>query len=199
MMRPEYRASDLFTLPSLLSLSRVLLAAWFPFAVQHRWLALGIVALAGVSDYLDGVIARRRHQESAMGAALDPTTDKIFAASVIISMLLARKLSIASALLLSTREVLELPLLTWLLFCVPRQRFLGAPRLKSNWLGKLTTGFQFCALTAAQFNNNTLMAWATGTAVIGALAAWTYWMSYRLALRGTPASTPNGSSHSVKS
>ena len=114
-MNSAYRIQDLFTLPGWLSLSRVGLAVCFPLVVSSPWLALSVVAAAAVSDMLDGYVARRLHQNTPMGAALDPVTDKIFASSVMLTLLCADRLSITGAVLMSARELGELPLLLWML------------------------------------------------------------------------------------
>jgi CDP-diacylglycerol--glycerol-3-phosphate 3-phosphatidyltransferase len=42
-----------------------------------RWIAVGIFALMAVSDWIDGFLARRFHDESPLGAFLDPLADKL--------------------------------------------------------------------------------------------------------------------------
>lgn len=153
------------------------MACCFPFVLKTPWLALLTTALAGLSDVLDGYFARRRGSSSPTGAALDPLTDKIFAASVMLSLLMQSRLTIAWALLLSLRELLELPLLIWLLY-MPRVRALRASHLKANWLGKLATGLQFGALVSLLLELPYLAAWMVATAVVGVLAAALYWAQF---------------------
>lgn len=67
--------------PNALSLFRVALVApvvW-TLSTQHYEAALGLFAVAGVSDALDGGIAKRFHCSSALGAFLDPAADKLLA------------------------------------------------------------------------------------------------------------------------
>lgn len=177
MERSIFQTRDLFSLPGLLSLSRVVLACCFPFVLETPWLALTTTALAGLSDGLDGYFARKHGSSSPTGAALDPLTDKIFAASVMVSLLAHGRLTLAWALLLSARELLELPLLLWLLY-LPRARAARASHLKANWLGKLTTGLQFCALVVLLMRWPYLTVWMVATAVAGVLAAALYWASF---------------------
>ena len=72
-----------FTLPNLLSLLRMGLVPLFVVAVLdgRPWRALGVVAVAGVTDALDGFIARFWRQQSPLGAYLDPAADKLLLVS----------------------------------------------------------------------------------------------------------------------
>jgi CDP-diacylglycerol--glycerol-3-phosphate 3-phosphatidyltransferase len=70
-------ASDtLFNLPNTISLSRVVLAALFIVANWDQRFAL--IVIAGISDFLDGWIARRQHIVSRWGALIDPLADRMF-------------------------------------------------------------------------------------------------------------------------
>ena len=68
-----------FTIPNLLSILRMGLIPWFAISVIEgdATQALWIFAIAGVTDALDGFIARFWHQQSALGAYLDPLADKL--------------------------------------------------------------------------------------------------------------------------
>lgn len=73
---------DLFkncwTVPNLLSMIRILLIPVFAVLFYHGeflW-AVFVLALSGLSDFLDGKIARRFNQISALGKVLDPVADK---------------------------------------------------------------------------------------------------------------------------
>ena len=67
------------TIPNLISLIRMGLTPVFVIAVlqQEPERALAIFAIAGVTDALDGLIARYFDQRSALGAYLDPIADKL--------------------------------------------------------------------------------------------------------------------------
>jgi CDP-diacylglycerol---glycerol-3-phosphate 3-phosphatidyltransferase len=177
MDTPTFNKRDLLSPPGLLSLSRVALAICFPFVVARPWLALVTVAVAALSDGLDGYLARKLRMSSPTGAALDPITDKIFATSVMVSLLAQHRLSLGWAALLSLRELLELPLLVWLV-TMPRARATRASHLKANWLGKLTTALQFVALVYVLLQLSHVRWWVFATAGCGALAATVYWTRF---------------------
>jgi len=170
----HYRFRDIFLPPGLLSLARVPLAIAFPFVVEWTPLALAVLALAGVTDVLDGYWARRFGQVTPTGSALDPITDKLFVLTVAVTLVASGYFSALSVLLLSTRELLELPLVVWFALS-PRARRARAGKPSANALGKLATVLQFAAVFS------TLLAWpitgmAVGaTAVVGVLAAVSYW------------------------
>ena len=67
------------TIPNLISLTRMGLTPFFVIAVleQKPERALAIFAIAGVTDALDGLIARYFDQRSTLGAYLDPIADKL--------------------------------------------------------------------------------------------------------------------------
>ena len=75
----------MFTIPNLLSVLRgALIPVFLYFAGDHRdGLALLILAIASLTDYLDGKLARLLHQESKLGAMLDPAFDRLYIAASI--------------------------------------------------------------------------------------------------------------------
>jgi cardiolipin synthase len=91
-MEPEGRSSDVFTLPNVLSMARILLTPVFVWsAVQRKpWLAFGIFLLAGVTDALDGFAARKFRLKSHLGLWLDPLGDKILMAAAFIVLAFPR-------------------------------------------------------------------------------------------------------------
>jgi phosphatidylglycerophosphate synthase len=79
-------AAALWTLPNAVSMSRVVLAAWFVVAsgAAER---LALLGAASASDLLDGWLARRHNAVSRWGALIDPIADRIFALAAISSLL----------------------------------------------------------------------------------------------------------------
>ena len=74
------------TIPNLISILRLLLVPiviWALLDGQVGW-ALGLFVLAGVSDGIDGFIARHFNQRSKLGAYLDPMADKLLLVSVFV-------------------------------------------------------------------------------------------------------------------
>jgi cardiolipin synthase len=79
-----------FTIPNLLSLLRMALVPPFIIALLNGQLrnALLIVVVAGISDALDGFIARFFHQQSLLGTYLDPLADKLLVTSAYVILAL---------------------------------------------------------------------------------------------------------------
>ena len=76
------------TLPNLLTLLRMGLVPWFLIAVLqgNSVVALWIFLVAGISDGLDGFIARFFDQRSVLGAYLDPIADKVLLTSAFVAL-----------------------------------------------------------------------------------------------------------------
>jgi CDP-diacylglycerol--glycerol-3-phosphate 3-phosphatidyltransferase/cardiolipin synthase len=170
----SYRARDILLVPGLLSLARVPLAFAFPFVVEHTVWALVVLAAAGITDVLDGYSARRLGQVTPTGAALDPVTDKLFVLTVAATLVTSGHFSLVSVLLLSTRELLELPLVVWFALS-PVARSARAEKPAANALGKLATVLQFAAVFSSLLRSSFTDVWIVATAVLGVLAALSYW------------------------
>lgn len=88
MYRQETKAGRLLviTIPNLISILRLLLVPGVVLAMlQARWdWAFAGFVIAGISDGVDGFIARQFNQHSRLGAYLDPIADKLLLVSVFI-------------------------------------------------------------------------------------------------------------------
>ena len=83
-------SSRILTVPNLLTVFRMVLIPLFVtllFYQRFLW-ALGVFVIAGMTDGLDGLLARRFAQESQLGTILDPIADKLMLVSafVVLSM-----------------------------------------------------------------------------------------------------------------
>ena len=91
-MRPwHHPQGDLLNPPNLLTLSRLALAPWVAVCILHQEFrqALWLLLAAGVTDGLDGYLARRCGLVTRLGAQLDPVADKVLLVTVYISLGLA--------------------------------------------------------------------------------------------------------------
>ncbi|MEN2994413.1 MAG: CDP-diacylglycerol--glycerol-3-phosphate 3-phosphatidyltransferase [Thermodesulfovibrio sp.] len=77
----------IITLPNILTSLRIFLVPFFIIAMNSKdySLALKIVIVAGLTDSLDGIIARKYGQVSKLGTFLDPLADKIFLLTIMIT------------------------------------------------------------------------------------------------------------------
>lgn len=102
---------DLRLPPNLLSLSRVVIAPLIGLALAAAEpagsvVALALLVVAGITDGLDGILARRYHQISNLGLILDPIADKLLAACTVLFLVIYRELPGWLALVIVGRDVL---------------------------------------------------------------------------------------------
>lgn len=169
---PRYSLHDALRPPGWISMARLPLAASFPWVVSRPFWALAILCAAAASDVLDGWCARRFHQESETGAALDAVMDKVFVLSVVLSLVAHGSLTLVEVLLLGTRDIGELGLAAR---AAARHQSPAQP-LRANIAGKLATTLQFAAIVAVVLGTSNKSAWILAASVGGALAAVTYGM-----------------------
>ncbi|UEM02233.1 CDP-diacylglycerol--glycerol-3-phosphate 3-phosphatidyltransferase [Skermanella rosea] len=104
----------LTSLPNLLTLSRIIvipIIIGLFFVREHwaAWTACALFALAAITDYFDGYLARSWSQVSIVGKFLDPIADKLLVAAVLFMLVAVDKLSgisVLPAVLILLREVL---------------------------------------------------------------------------------------------
>ena len=134
--------------------------------------ALAILAVAAVSDMLDGWLARRDPHHVCLGEWLDPVCDKFFIIAVMAGLYLSQHPSLKTLLPILTREAAIL-----VLFLIHRL----VPSLRgirydyqAHALGKATTAAQFLAAAALVFAYPAAGYLAALCAVLGLLCAGVY-------------------------
>ncbi len=136
-------------LPNLLTLLRLGLVplyflAFFsesPWSMQY---ALGILVLSGLTDLLDGYLARKYNWITPLGIVLDPLADKLMMLSVIISFILDGRISWLAAGLLIFRDAAMI--LTSAFFHFRQKQIVPA-----TWWGKTTTVLYYMTVVAILF------------------------------------------------
>jgi cardiolipin synthase len=112
MLRPANRR---WSLPNILTYGRlvavpIVVACLFWSEINAmRWVALGVFAVAGITDFLDGYLARALAQQSMLGRMLDPIADKLLVAAVLFMLVADHtivKASICAAIVILCREIL---------------------------------------------------------------------------------------------
>jgi cardiolipin synthase (CMP-forming) len=159
-------------LPDLLSLLRVPLGVAFVPLAGYPTAALTILALAAVSDMLDGWLARRKPHPKGMGQWLDPVCDKIFITTVMAGLYLSQHPSLEVILPILTREVAILML--FLVYrLVPAWRTIRYD-YSAHTLGKATTVTQFLVAAALLLQCSAAPYLAILCALLGLLCAAAY-------------------------
>jgi CDP-diacylglycerol--glycerol-3-phosphate 3-phosphatidyltransferase/cardiolipin synthase len=134
------KRESLATLPNLISLSRLGLAAAF-VVLKGTTPRLVIIAAAGATDFLDGYFARRGGA-TKWGALIDPIADRFFVFAAVCALLFDGALGIWQYAILISRDFM-----TAVGFLTARAiPWLRSVRFKSRMSGKVVTVFQLSTL-----------------------------------------------------
>lgn len=141
-MIPNFRR----LIPNGLSLTRLVLGVAFPW-LPADW-RLPVVAIAAVTDLLDGLAARWLHGESESGRVLDPLADKVFVLALLATLVAEGTLGVWWALAVLARDIAVTGGIA-VVFVLGR----GSERRRftPTWLGKSATAAQFALLIALLF------------------------------------------------
>jgi cardiolipin synthase len=129
------RADRVWTVPNALSVLRLVgigVFLWLVLGPHWDLAAFGVLVASGVTDYLDGYLARRLRQYSRLGELLDPVADRLFIIAVVLGLALRHIIPWWMAVVLPLRDVLM-----WGL--VPLLRSRGYHALPVHFLGKAAT------------------------------------------------------------
>ena len=177
---PRMPAGALLTLPNLVSLSRLALAAAFVLADSGS-VRVVLVLVAAFTDYLDGWLARRRQETTPLGALVDPIADRAFVLTAVCTYLIAARLTVGQYFALIARD-----LATAIGFLVARSvSWLRPVPFRARWLGKLVTALQLAALVAIERLPERVPLLVTLVAIASAVAVADYTMALWRA-RATP-------------
>ncbi len=136
-----------FNLPTYLTLLRIALIPLLAIVFYLPWeysnvVCTGIFIVAGVTDWLDGYLARKMRLETPFGAFLDPVADKLMVAFVLVLLVQAEGsayLAIAAAIIIG-REITIASLREWMAEIGQRAK------VKVSQLGKWKTTAQMVAI-----------------------------------------------------
>jgi cardiolipin synthase len=126
---------EVFTWPNLISLMRlgaIPVFVWLLLGEERRLAAAWLLAVLGVTDWVDGWVARRFNQVSEVGKILDPTADRLMFLVAIISMMIDESVPFWFAIATLAREFV-ISAFALLLGA------LGARRIDVTWWGKTST------------------------------------------------------------
>lgn len=132
---PDVGMTRILTVPNALSFLRLLgvpLFLYLLLGVRADGAAVAVLMLSGVTDYLDGLIARAWGQYSRLGALLDPLVDRLYVVATIIGLTLRHVVPLWLPVGLLGRDVL-------LAGFLPLLRRRGYGPLPVHFLGKAAT------------------------------------------------------------
>jgi CDP-diacylglycerol--glycerol-3-phosphate 3-phosphatidyltransferase len=130
------------TLPNIISLMRLPLA--LAFLQENSTLRLLAVIVAGLTDALDGFLARRYGQSSRLGTILDPLTDKIFVLTALTVFFFENKLTFPEVLTMLSRDF---AVIIFGVYLVCKGVF-SFGKVEAFWCGKVFTALQLFVLLA---------------------------------------------------
>lgn len=124
-------SSRLLTLPNVLSVLRlaaVPLFLWLLLGPHADLLALVVLAVSGITDWLDGKLARWLNQTSRLGALLDPAADRLYVLCTLIAFVLRDIVPWWLAVIVIGRDIvvgLSLPILRRAGYAPPQVLYVG--------------------------------------------------------------------------
>jgi len=128
----------IWTVPNQITLLRLGFLPIFLILIsyeQYRW-ALLVLVVAGLSDGIDGLLARQLNQKSALGAYLDPIADKLLLSSSFVILAFKTKLAWWLTIMVLSRDILLLTVAAVILLISGYRPF------PPSVLGKCTTAVQ---------------------------------------------------------
>lgn len=184
MTGEPYDTDRIVTLPNALSLIRLLgvpVFLWLLLDGSSDVAAIIVVAVGGLTDLLDGYLARRLNQRSRLGQLLDPAADRLYILATLIGLSVRGIVPVWLVLLLVARDVV-------LVAMVPVLKTRGFTSLPVHVIGKAATflllyAFPFVLLglgdspaaVAARVVGWACLIWGT----------WLYWWAGLLYVRQT--------------
>ena len=148
LSRERGRKGVVLNLPNLITIARILLVPVVIWAIASNEMQAAFVLflLAGVSDAVDGFLAKRLHMTSELGATLDPVADKVLIVSIYIALGITEAIPRWIVILVVSRDIL---IVGGIMLAV----FLGKPmKVKPVLVSKLNTAAQIvfaCLVLAA--------------------------------------------------
>ncbi len=139
---------------------------------ERNLIAAWLFALAAITDWLDGFLARKLNQTSAFGAFLDPVADKLMVASALIVLVELGRVDAVVAVIIIGREITISALREWM-------AKIGQSRsVAVSWLGKIKTVAQMVAILLLLYHGKlfgAIRAQTLGTWLIYLAAVLTLW------------------------
>jgi phosphatidylglycerophosphate synthase len=153
--------------PNLLTGLRLLLAAAFPFVPAAA--RIPVVVAAGLSDFLDGWIARRFHAESHLGRLLDGVADKAFVVTVLLGLAVRGEIAWIEAVLLLARDAVVVGIAA---VFAARRRWEAFGHMRARGPGKATTALAFAWFVAVLIEAAPALRWTLfGAAALASVVA----------------------------
>jgi cardiolipin synthase len=129
-------------LPNLMTLFRILLIPVFVIFIIDKFFGWALItfAVAGITDGIDGMVARITHKRTELGAYLDPIADKLLLMAAFVTLAVIEILPGWLAVIVITRDVIIL--IGFLVLLLTGYH----PKIRPSFISKLTTFFQISTI-----------------------------------------------------
>lgn len=159
-------------LPNKLTMARIIMVpiVMALMLTGHNIWALIVFALASITDFLDGYIARKYNLVSSFGKIMDPLADKLLAFGALICFVQVGTVSVWAPMIIIARE-----------FFVTSMRVVAVSKGKviaASWWGKIKTNVQLFAIIFALLIYNSEPAIAGGLIWVAAIFTVASWIAY---------------------
>lgn len=146
----------MWNIPNSLTLSRIFMIPILVlvYLYDNKWSNMAsaiIFALAAITDWFDGYLARKLNQSSSFGAFLDPVADKLMVSTALILLVFAQGqnlLIVISAIVIIGREITISALREWMAELGQRAN------VAVSMLGKVKTFAQMASITFLLYQDN---------------------------------------------
>jgi cardiolipin synthase len=128
----------IWTVPNQITLLRLGFLPLFLILISYehyRW-ALAVLVVAGLSDAIDGLLARKLNQRSSLGAYLDPIADKLLLSSSFVILAMKKEIAWWLTIIVLSRDILILVVAVVIIL------IFGYRPFPPSLLGKATTMLQ---------------------------------------------------------
>ena len=183
-----------FNVPNVLTWLRIIMIPvvigvfYLPGAWLSSWernlIATVVFAVAAITDWLDGYLARRLNQISAFGAFLDPVADKLMIAAALIVLVELSRVNAIIAVVIIGREIAISAMREWM------AKIGQSKSIAVNFLGKVKTISQMIAVPLllyhdriGAFNPQRVGTWLIYLAAILTLVSMFYYLKLAVAPR----------------
>ncbi len=161
---------------------------WLSLFQQNLFAAI-LFALAAITDWLDGYLARVLNQTSAFGAFLDPVADKLMVAAALIVLVELGRVHALIAFIIIGREIAISALREWM------AKLGDSKSVAVSFVGKVKTASQMAAILLLLYQDH--IVWditgqALGTPLIYLAAGLTLWSMFYYLKRALPFVAKHG-------
>ena len=155
---PKLRLNPFSSAPNLLTLARICLAPFLVAAILegHYALGFGLFIAAGLTDALDGMLARLLKQRSMLGSYLDPVADKLLLSTLFLVLMHQQLMPVTVTVLVFGRDVGILLVSALLYAAAGRREFHPSIFGKANTLAQIlaVAAVLLCQIVQASWVND---------------------------------------------